>query len=142
MIPDGTIAATAQATAVAVKSSTGAVSSQATGYTHPLPGAQRTQGIHGYNGVDLAAPAGTPILAAAAGEVIISRASGWNGGYGLYVVIKHPKGSQTLYATMSRTAVAAGDSVEQGQIIGYVGSTGRSTGDHLHFEVRGARNPF
>jgi LysM repeat protein len=140
VIPDGTIAAASQPK-TAVRSG-GSAGTQGSAYTHPLPGARRTQGIHGYNGVDLAAPVGTPILAAASGEVIISRASGWNGGYGLYVVIKHPKGSQTLYAHMSRTAVAAGASVTQGQVIGYVGSTGRSTGDHLHFEVRGAANPF
>jgi LysM repeat protein len=143
VIPDGTLAATSQPKAVvATRSSGSAASGGGSAYTHPLPGAQRTQGIHGYNGIDLAAPAGTPILASAGGEVIVSRASGWNGGYGLYVVIKHPKGSQTLYAHMSSTAVAAGATVAQGQVIGYVGSTGRSTGDHLHFEVRGATNPF
>jgi LysM repeat protein len=142
VIPDGTIAAPTQPKAVAAQSSSGSSVSGATGYTHPLPGARRTQGIHGFNGVDLAAPAGTPILAAASGEVIVARASGWNGGYGLYVVIKHPRGTQTLYAHMSRLAVTTGEQVTQGQVIGYVGSTGRSTGDHLHFEVRGARNPF
>jgi len=142
VIPDGTLAAASQPKAVVATRSSSGGSSQGSAYTHPLPGAQRTQGIHGYNGIDLAAPAGTPILAAASGEVIVSRASGWNGGYGLYVVIKHPKGSQTLYAHMSRTAVAAGATVSQGEVIGYVGSTGRSTGDHLHFEVRGATNPF
>lgn len=112
------------------------------GFTLPLPGAVRTQGLHGYNGVDYGAPAGTPIHAAAAGEVVVSRTSGYNGGYGLYVVIKHPNGTQTLYAHMSRVAEGVGDHVEQGEVIGYVGSTGRSTGNHLHFEVRGAKNPF
>lgn len=112
------------------------------GYTHPLPGSVRTQGIHGYNGVDFGAPAGTPILAAAGGEVIVAKSSGWNGGYGLYVVVKHANGTQTLYAHNTRNAVAVGDTVTAGEVIGYVGSTGRSTGNHLHFEVRGARNPF
>jgi len=112
------------------------------GYAHPLPGSVRTQGIHGYNGVDFGAPAGTPILAAASGEVIVAKSSGWNGGYGLYVVVKHPNGTQTLYAHCSRNAVAVGDTVTAGEVVGYVGSTGRSTGNHLHFEVRGARNPF
>jgi len=112
------------------------------GFIHPVPGAVKTQGIHGYNGVDFGAPAGTPVRAAAAGEVIVSRSSGWNGGYGLYVVVKHANGTQTLYSHLSRTAVSVGARVTQGQTIGYVGSTGRSTGNHLHFEVRGARNPF
>ncbi len=109
---------------------------------HPLPSAVRTQGIHGYNAVDLAAPFGTPIVAAASGRVIVSRSGGWNGGYGTYVVIDHPDGTQTLYAHMSRVAVWQGAQVVAGQVIGYVGSTGRSTGPHVHFEVRGAINPF
>jgi LysM repeat protein len=113
-----------------------------TQFIHPLPGSIRTQGIHGYNGVDLAAPQGTPVRASAAGVVIISRNAGWNGGYGQYVVIKHPNGSQTLYAHLSVNSVATGATVAQGQRIGSVGNTGRSTGDHLHFEVRGAKNPF
>ena len=111
-------------------------------FIHPLPGSVRTQGIHGYNGVDLGASAGTPIRAAADGTVILSRSGGWNGGYGNYVVIKHGNGTQTLYAHNSSNAVATGETVTQGQVIGYVGSTGRSTGMHLHFEVRGATNPF
>lgn len=112
------------------------------GYSHPAPGAVRTQGLHGYNGVDFGAPVGTPIYAAAAGEVIVSKSSGYNGGYGLYVVVKHANGTQTLYAHNSRNVVAVGDTVSAGQVIGYIGNTGRSTGPHLHFEVRGARNPF
>lgn len=109
---------------------------------HPLPGAVKTQGIHGYNAVDLAAPAGTPLRAAAAGEVIVSKNSGWNGGYGNYIVVRHANGVQTLYAHNSSNAVGVGAWVSQGETIGYVGSTGRSTGDHVHFEVRGANNPF
>ena len=111
-------------------------------YAHPLPGAIRTQGIHGYNAVDLAAPIGTPITAAASGAVIISRSGGWNSGYGNYVVISHANGTQTLYAHTSSNIVGVGQNVVQGQVIGYVGSTGLSTGPHLHFEVRGATNPF
>lgn len=112
------------------------------GFIHPVPGAVRTQGIHGYNAVDLAAAAGTAIRAAASGEVIISKSGGWNGGYGNYIVIKHANGAQTLYAHTSSNAVGVGASVEAGETIGYVGSSGRSTGAHLHFEVRGASNPF
>lgn len=112
------------------------------GFVHPVPGAVRTQGIHGYNAVDLAAQNGTTIRAAAAGEVIVSKNAGWNGGYGNYVVIKHASGAQTLYAHMSSAIVSVGATVSSGETIGYVGSTGRSTGSHLHFEVRGASNPF
>ncbi|MEX0934058.1 MAG: peptidoglycan DD-metalloendopeptidase family protein [Candidatus Paceibacterota bacterium] len=111
-------------------------------YINPVPGSRRSQGIHGYNGIDLAAPYGTQILASAGGTVILSRSYGWNGGYGNYVVIRHPNGTQTLYAHNSRNIVSVGASVVQGQVIGYVGSTGRSTGSHVHFEVRGAKNPF
>jgi LysM repeat protein len=111
-------------------------------FIHPLPGTVRTQGLHGYNGVDYGAPVGTPIRAAAGGRVITSRAGGWNGGYGTFIVIEHANGTQTLYAHNSRNIVWQGQSVVQGQVIGYSGNTGRSTGPHLHFEVRGARNPF
>jgi len=112
------------------------------GLTHPLPGAVRTQGIHGYNGVDLAAPIGTPIRATAAGQVIVAKSSGWNGGYGNYVVIKHANGTQSLYAHNSSNTVVVGNYVDAGETIAYVGNTGKSTGAHLHFEVRGGSNPF
>ncbi|HEU5114585.1 MAG TPA: M23 family metallopeptidase, partial [Candidatus Paceibacterota bacterium] len=88
------------------------------------------------------APIGTPIHAAASGVVIIARSGGYNGGYGSYVVISHPNGTQTLYAHMSKVIAHQGDAVEQGDLIGLVGSTGKSTGPHVHFEVRGAVNPF
>ena len=111
-------------------------------FSAPLTRYRKTQGLHGYNGVDLATPAGTPILAAAPGVVIVSKSGGWSGGYGNYVVIKHENGTQTLYSHNQSNAVAQGQKIERGQVIGYVGSTGRSTGTHLHFEVRGAKNPF
>lgn len=112
-------------------------------YDNPLSGAIITQGIHGWNGVDIGAARGTPIHAAADGTVIIARKNGaWGGGYGNYVVITHDNGTQTLYAHMTNAIVSTGQSVSGGQVIGYVGSTGRSTGAHLHFEVRGAANPF
>ena len=100
------------------------------------------RGLHGYNAVDLAVAKGTPIVAAASGRVVVSKNSGWNGGYGKYIVIKHPNGVQTVYAHDSRVIVKRGQWVVQGQVIGYIGSTGRSTGPHVHFEVRGAKNPF
>ena len=67
---------------------------------------------------------------------------GWNGGYGNYVVIRHNNGTQTLYAHLSSLSVGVGESVGQGETIGGMGNTGKSTGTHLHFEVRGGRNPF
>ncbi|MDO8482413.1 MAG: M23 family metallopeptidase, partial [bacterium] len=73
---------------------------------------------------------------------IVSKNYGWNGGYGEYVVISHSNGTQTLYSHMSENITYPGMRVSQGQVIGYVGSTGKSTGSHLHFEVRGAKNPF
>jgi len=111
-------------------------------FLRPIIGGVKTQGIHGYNGVDLGASCGTNVLASASGQVILSRFSGWNGGYGSYIVVKHPNGTQTLYAHLSQNYVSAGANVIQGQVIGAVGSTGRSTGCHLHFEVRGAANSF
>ena len=111
-------------------------------YLRPVLNCIKTQGIHGHNAVDLAGAYGSNIMAAADGQVIVSREGGWNGGYGSYVVIRHDNGTQTLYAHMSKTNVQVGDTVEQGQIIGFMGSTGDSTGTHLHFEIRGARNPF
>ncbi len=116
--------------------------SSASGFSHPAPGAIKTQGIHGYNAVDLAGGVGSSIRAAAAGEVIVSKSSGWNGGYGQYIVIKHSNGAQTLYAHLSSNSVGVGDSVSQGEVIGGMGNSGKSTGTHLHFEVRGGKNPF
>lgn len=111
-------------------------------YLRPILGGRKTQGLHGYNGVDLASYLGAPILAAAAGQVIIARDVSWNGGYGKYIVIVHDNGTQTLYGHLSGLLAYQGKRVVRGEIIGYMGSTGRSTGAHLHFEVRGAKNPF
>jgi len=111
-------------------------------YIRPITGGSKSRGLHGFNSVDWAAPKGTPILASASGKVIVAKKSGWNGGYGRYVAIEHSNGSQTLYAHTSSIIVSQGQNVVQGQVIGYVGSTGNSSGNHLHFEVRGAKNPF
>ena len=110
-------------------------------YLRPVSG-PITQGLHGYNGIDFSAPYGTLVVAAAEGSVIIARPIGWNGGYGSYIVISHPNGTQTLYAHLGALTVSQGARVVQGQVIGYSGSTGKSTGPHLHFEVRGAKNPW
>lgn len=143
IIPGGTVrsvqARAASVKPVKISGSTGASSA---GFVHPVPGATRTQGVHGNNGVDFAAGHGTTIRSAAAGEVIVSKSSGWNGGYGQYIVVRHNNGAQTLYAHLSVNYVGVGAYVAQGESIGGMGNTGRSTGTHLHFEVRGARNPF
>jgi LysM repeat protein len=146
IIPDGEIAAPPPP-AVAKRSSSGAVTVASTVqsgfFAAPLARYIKTQGIHGYNGVDLAAAVGTPIYAAAAGNVIVAKSSGYNGGYGKYIVIQHDNGSQTLYGHASSVSVSVGERVVQGQKIGGVGNTGKSTGSHLHFEIRnGGRNPF
>ncbi|MBY0309701.1 M23 family metallopeptidase [Patescibacteria group bacterium] len=140
IIPGGTVPAPKRTTTSGTK--TAAAGGGATGFIHPLPGSLRTQGIHGFNAVDLAAAVGAPIRAAAAGEVIVAKTGGWNGGYGNYIVVRHSNGTQTLYAHNSSNAVGVGAAVAAGEVIGYVGNTGRSTGSHLHFEVRGAKNPF
>lgn len=132
IVPDGKILPKKPATA----------SNPIAGYfMRPIKGGKRTTGLHGHNGVDLAAPSGNRIYAAASGKVIIAR-YGYNGGFGNYVVINHPNGTQTLYAHASSLSVKEGQYVERGQVIATVGSTGRSTGPHLHFEVHGAKNPF
>jgi murein DD-endopeptidase MepM/ murein hydrolase activator NlpD len=95
---------------------------------HPVLGGRRA-----HKGVDLAAPIGTPIYATADG--MVSRAD-WFSSYGLYVSIEHGGNLETRYGHMSRLNVAAGQQVHKGDIIGFVGTTGRSTGPHLHYEVR------
>ncbi|MEW9082407.1 M23 family metallopeptidase [Caldanaerobacter subterraneus] len=86
-----------------------------------------------HSGVDIGAPAGTPVTAALDGEVVYA---GWNDGYGLVVFIWHNNNLETRYAHLSSIAVKQRQIVKAGDVIGYVGSTGKSTGPHLHFEVR------
>ena len=95
---------------------------------HPVFGTRR---VHA--GVDLAARPGAPVIASTAGVVA---QAGWLGGYGLCVTLDHGGGVQTRYGHLSRLGVAAGQRVRAGQVIGLVGSTGVSTGPHLHYEVR------
>jgi len=108
------------------------------GFIMPILGQIIVSDLHGatHPGVDIPKPFGTPIVAAASGYVTESTIGLWNGGYGGKVMIKHAGGISTVYAHLSSSAVSVGDMVEQGQTIGFVGSTGRSTGNHLHFEVR------
>ena len=101
--------------------------------------------LHGNNGVDVANKCGTEVRAAAPGIVRSSKIGGWNGGYGGLNIIQHDNGTQTYYAHLQNSTVSEGQTVTRGQLIGYVGNTGKTTGVtgcHLHFEVRGAKNPF
>lgn len=107
---------------------TGAVVSNFGMRYHPILGYARM-----HTGVDIGAPMGAPVAAAASGTVAFA---GWSGGYGNFIVIDHGDGLATAYAHLSRIGVSRGQFVSQGQIIGNVGSTGLSTGPHLHFEVR------
>jgi murein DD-endopeptidase MepM/ murein hydrolase activator NlpD len=95
---------------------------------HPVLGYNRM-----HRGVDYGAPTGTPIWAVGDGQV---KLAGWNGGCGKSVILRHRNGYETVYCHLSRVAVATGKPVSQKQIIGYVGSTGLSTGPHLHYEVK------
>ena len=115
------------------------------GYAWPLPGYYRLTSAFGYRihpitqrpnshtGIDIPAPGGTEIHAARGGQVVTSA---YHSSYGNYVVVDHGNGQSTLYAHMSSRAVSEGQMVSQNQVLGYVGTTGSSTGNHLHFEVR------
>lgn len=144
IIPDGEVSVPTPTRSTATAPLRGASGPSLSGYyAWPVDGGVVTQGLHGYNGVDIGAPSGTAILAAAAGTVIIANGGGgWNGGYGNYVVIQHDNGTQTLYSHASSIKVQSGQRVAQGTTIATVGRTGKATGFHLHFEVRGATNPF
>jgi len=115
------------------------------GYIWPFPaGTGRvSQRLHDDNAYDFAAPKGTPIYAIQDGTVLIADDSGYNGGYGLYVVIDFKDGGQAIFGHMSKVSTYAGESVRKGDVIGYVGSTGRSTGNHVHIGYRGGKaNPY
>lgn len=115
-------------------------------FINPVPSSIKTQGLHGKNAVDLAAPIGTPIYAAASGTVLLAR-MGWNGAYGNMIIIEHSNGTKTLYSHLFKLNTTMGRNVVQGEVIGYVGNSGRvraakgGSGAHLHFEVYGAKNP-
>lgn len=140
IIPDGEMAVPASFQSMRLR---GAGGPEYEGYyLRPILGGRKTQGLHGYNGVDLASYYSAPVFASAEGEVIVARYDGWNGGYGKYIVIAHPNGTQTLYGHLSQVLTYVGRQVPRGELIGNIGSTGNSTGAHLHFEIRGAKNPF
>lgn len=126
----------------------------------PVPNAILTQGFgpspylfepalapypHFHSGLDLAASLGTPIRSAADGVVVVAtaqRSGDQYVGYGSYVVVQHAGGLRTLYAHLLRSVVKPGDAVRQGQVLGFMGSTGNSTGPHTHFEVRFQNTPI
>jgi murein DD-endopeptidase MepM/ murein hydrolase activator NlpD len=105
----------------------GRISSNFGARRDPINGRQRQ-----HNGIDIAAPRGTPIDAAGDGTVVFA---GWQRGYGNTVIVEHADGRRTRYGHAEKLFVQPGETVEAGQVIAAVGSTGRSTGPHLHFEV-------
>lgn len=148
IIPDGKIQQTGTSVIGATR-----VAAVTTKFTHlpdlgdyfmkPTTGTiTRGGAIHGRNGIDIANRTGTPIYAAAGGVVAIVDAVGYNGGYGQYVKLVHPNGTETLYAHASKLLVTVGQAVAKGELIALMGTTGMSTGPHLHFEVHGAKNPL
>lgn len=130
--------------ATAKSSSSGGTVSAGISFIHPIwRGVRITQYFNTsayprHEGIDWGIPTGTSIKAAAAGVV---SSSGWGTGYGLLVIIDHGNGVKTYYAHNSKLLVSKGDRVSQGQVISYSGNTGRSTGPHLHFEIRVNNKP-
>lgn len=115
------------------------------GYIWPFPaGAGRvSQGLHADQAYDFAAPIGTPIYAVQSGTILIAHPTGYNGGYGKYVVMNFNDGRQAIFGHMSKVVAEQGAIVKQGDIIGYVGSTGKSTGPHVHIGFHGPLgNPY
>lgn len=118
-------------------------------FINPVPTGHKTQGLHGpgHRGIDIGAPTGTPIYASAPGTVLITKTgcrvgqTRCGGGYGNMAIVQHQNGTKTLYAHMFKLGTKTGAVVSRGEIIGYVGNTGRSTGPHIHFEVFSAKNP-
>jgi murein DD-endopeptidase MepM/ murein hydrolase activator NlpD len=138
IVPDGKMPNVVQwspSTNIAQRTPNAGVVSAKGKFIWPISGVitQRFSWYHG--GIDIATAFGTPILAADSGKILVA---GWpdNSGYGNRVVIDHGNGYQTWYGHMSRFAVVAGQTVNRGDVIGYEGSTGRSTGPHCHFEIR------
>jgi len=146
ILPGGTLPNSLQpkiaATVILKKAPSYTTAGQSSGY-FIYPAAGHNWGrVHASNGIDISNPKGGPIYAAADGKIILADGIGYNGGYGQYIKIEHPNGVVTLYGHLSKINVKVGDWVQQGSVIGMMGNTGRSTGTHLHFEVRGAKNPL
>lgn len=101
-----------------------------------------SQGLHGRNGIDIATSCGTSIFADADGTATTVDDTGYNGGFGKLIKISHPNGTESLFGHASKLLITAGQTVVKGQLIALMGSTGRSTGCHLHWEVHGAKHPL
>lgn len=101
-----------------------------------------TQGLHGRNGVDIAAACGTSIFADADGTATTVDDTGYNGGFGKLIKLSHPNGTESLFGHASKLLITAGQSIIKGQLIALMGTTGRSTGCHLHWETHGAKQPL
>ncbi|MDE2030662.1 MAG: peptidoglycan DD-metalloendopeptidase family protein [Patescibacteria group bacterium] len=115
------------------------------GYIWPFPAGigRVSQGLHADDAYDFAAPKNTPIFAVHDGTVLIVHPTGYNGGYGRYVVVDFTDGRQAIFGHMNKVAARVGEVVKQGDIIGYVGSTGLSTGPHVHIGFHGdLGNPY
>jgi murein DD-endopeptidase MepM/ murein hydrolase activator NlpD len=95
---------------------------------HPISGK-----IKHHAGMDIAMPAGSPVYATGDGYISFA---GWSGGYGILIKVQHPFGYETRFGHLSRIAVMSGQYIRKGTLIGFVGSTGQSTGPHLHYEIR------
>jgi len=110
-------------------------------FSYPVSGGYNKGILHYYNAVDIINSCGTPIYASADG-IVVEAKKGWNLGYGNYVKIQHYNGTLTVYGHLGNLYVKEGDKVSQNQTIGTMSDTGNANGCHLHFEVRGAQNPF
>lgn len=122
---------------------TGPIEVAPSGFAWPMQGIISQFFAWYHKGIDITNPVGTPVVAAANGRVSEVYNSGWNGGYGIHVIIDGPSGDSTLYAHLSGTNVSSGETVTAGKsVIGWVGMTGRTTGSHLHFEIRTAGGGF
>lgn len=140
IVPDG-IQPAAQPTYIRRQPfiATGPVSVSGAGFTWPVRGTLNQYYSWYHQGIDIGAGLGTPIVSSTDGVVAAVYPGGWNGGYGIHVIISGSNGYTTLYAHMSGLNVSAGQSVSAGStVLGWVGLTGRTTGAHLHFEIRGS----
>ena len=147
IVPEG-VQPQAQPTYIARRTfiPTGPVVVSGAGFTWPVRGTMNQYYSWYHKAIDIGSPVGTPVVAAQSGTVSYAIAGGWNYGYGTHVIISGDNGYQTLYAHMSGLNVSAGQNVVAGStVVGWVGLTGRTTGAHLHFEVRsggGLLNPL
>jgi len=145
IIPDGQLSsATSIAMSNGLKPMTIDISSwpnEASFFAYPTSGGWNKGILHYYNAIDIINSCGSPIYASADG-IIVEAKKGWNLGYGNYVKIQHFNGTLTVYGHLGEIYVKNGDRVTQGQTLGTMSDTGNANGCHLHFEIRGAQNPF